>query len=473
MPIRAGRLARLVPIFAVLAFAALPATAANAALVFSPATPLSFGDTTAGMQTNDQTLMLTNTSSSSPVTISNPPQITGPNQNAFMLGPSMCPPTLGPDGTCSVNVRFSPPDAGAFNAQVQVNNNAGSPAVRPLAGTGVAPNLSLSPNSIDFGVVPVEDREGMSSIMVQNAGSAPVQVNQIEITGPDSSAFRIDFGNCQPPTLGMNQSCLIPLRFEPDEDRTYNATLHVRAAGNADFQAALTGVGGIGKVVLTPDPLDFGNVPVGSSATATLTARSTGNAPFQSIVTVLAGGDVGDLRVTKDMCSLRMLFPGQTCATTVRFSPTAVGPAEAALVLIGDNNDDKPHLAMVRGMGTSPAPKPPRAKGARVAFSRQSKVARSSRGRVRVGEAHCKGAPTCTVAVRSRFVVKIAGARRPYLVRGRTQNWTLGRTRPVSIAVPSDVRGTLSRVIIRMKTRAPGLPVTVQRRVLRLLPAQS
>ncbi len=473
MPIRAGRPARLVPIFAVLAFAALPATAANAALVFSPATPpLSFGDTTAGMQTNDATLTLSNTSGTTSVNILGPPQITGTNQNAFTLGPSMCPPTLGPNGTCSVNVRFSPPGAGAFNAQVQVDNNAGSPAVRSLAGTGVPANLSLSPNSTDFGLVPVDERDETRSVMVQNTGSATVQVNQIEINGPDSGAFRIDQGNCQPQTLAPGQTCSVPVHFEPDEARTYNATLQVRAAGNATFQAALTGVGGVGEVALTPDPLDFGNVPVGSSSTATVTARSTGNAPFQAIVTIITGGDVGDLRVTKDTCSLRMLFPGQTCGTTVRFTPSAVGPAEAALVLISDN-DDEPHLAMVRGMGTSPAPQPPRAKGARVAFSRKSKVARFSRGRVRLGEARCKGAPTCTVAVRSLFVVKIAGTRRPYLVRGRIQNWKLGRTRPVSIAVPSDVRGTLSRVIITMKTRAPGLPATVQRRVLRLSPAQS
>ena len=150
------------------------------------------------MQTMDETLTLTNTSATTSVNILNPPQITGPNQNAFMLGPSMCPPTLGPNGTCSVNVRFSPPGAGAFNAQVQVNNNAGSPALRSLAGTGVAANLSLSPNSTDFGLVPVDERDETRSVMVQNTGSATVQVNQIEINGPDSGAFRTDQGNCQP-----------------------------------------------------------------------------------------------------------------------------------------------------------------------------------------------------------------------------------------------------------------------------------
>jgi hypothetical protein len=470
--LRPCRLIRLVTISALLAFAALPAAAANAALVFSPNTTLTFDTTTAGMQTMDQTLTLTNTSTSSSVTIFNPPQITGPGQNAFMLGPGTCPPTLGPNGTCSVNVRFSPPNAGSFNAQVQVNNDAGSPAVRPLAGTGVPASLSLSPSNVDFGIVSVEEHDEISSVVVQNTGTATVQVNQVDIASPDSGAFQTDSGNCQPQNLAPGQTCSIPVHFEPQEARTYNATLHVRAAGNVDFQATLTGVGGVGDVVLTPNPLDFGRVPVGSSATATITARSTGNAPFQSIVTVLTGGDVGDLRVTRDMCSLRMLPFGQTCATTVRFTPTAVGPAEAVLVLISDNDGD-PHFAMVRGEGTSPGPQPPRAEGARVAFSRKSKVARFSRGRVRLGKARCKGAPTCSVRVRSQFVVSVKGARRPYLVRGRAQHWTLGHRRPVSIALPPDVRDTALRVILSLKTSAPGLPATVQRKVLRLAPAKS
>ena len=126
------------------------------------------------------------------VNIFGPPQIMGPNQNAFMLGPSMCPPTLGPNGTCSVNVRFSPPGVGAFNAQVQVNNDA---AAR-LSGHWTAPAWQrispLSPNSTDFGLVPVDERDETRSVIVQNTGSATVQVNQIEINGPDSGAFRTD-----------------------------------------------------------------------------------------------------------------------------------------------------------------------------------------------------------------------------------------------------------------------------------------
>lgn len=468
--IRAGRLSRRVLLFAALALATIPAAAhAAPGLEFSPSSPVVFGNTTVG-QSSEQVLTLTNTSS--------PPQsvnifgrvLSGADAGEFSLGPNTCPPTLAQGASCTFSVRFNPSHPGNSTAQLEVNNNsANQPLVRQLNGTGVAPDLSFSPNSLDFGLVLVEERDGMASITVQNAGAAPVQVNQVEIDGPDTSAFRMGPNSCQGQTLAVNQTCSVQVHFEPQEARTYNAILHARA-GATDFQASLTGVGGIGDLLLTPNPLDFGNVPVGSSSTGTITTRSVGNAPFASIFSTITGGDVDALRVVRDTCSPRLLLPGQTCTTTVRFTPTVEGPVEAALALVGDGF---PHTAVVRGVGTKPAVSPPPPRGARVAFIRKSQVARLARGRVRLGRARCDGAQACTVSVRSQFAVKIEGVRRPYLVRGRTQSWTLRRSRPVWIALPSDVRGTALRVILTLKTRAAGLPATVQRKVLRLVPANA
>lgn len=104
-----------------------------------------------------------------------------------------------------------------------------------------------------------------------------------------------------------------------------------------------------------------------------------------------------------------------------------------------------------------------------MAFRRKSQSAQITRNRVRLGGARSKGAPTCTLTVHTQFAVKVDGGRRPYLVRGRTQKWTLARSRPISIPLPRRVRGTLSRMTLTMKTRAPGHPVTVQRRLPRLI----
>jgi hypothetical protein len=456
------QLVRRVFLCAVLGSMALPAVA-QANLEFSPnvTTPVAFGSTTL-MNPREQMLTLTNTSTTAQENISGV-SITGPEANQFGIGPYSCPPTLGPGASCNFTVRFNPSHAGSIAAQLVVNNNPKPPLTRQLTGIGVAANLSPSPTTMDFETVLVDDGGDSRVIDVLNMGSASTQINQLDIGGPDASAFRLE-GGCIGQDIAPGQHCSLSVRFEPRDPRVHNATLHI-GAGGSDFPVALTGLGGVSEIALTPDLLDFGNVTVGSSATKSFTARSVGNAPFQAIVAVVSGGDVGDMRVVRDMCSLRLLIPTQQCTISVRFTPSAAGSAEAALAIIGD---DGASLARIRGNGVAGPPAPPAARKARVVFKRKRGPARIKHGRVKLGRASCVGTPSCTATVRSRFMVKVAGARRPYLVQGRSQKWTLPRKRPVSIPVPAGVRGTLSRVIVTVHASAPGFATGTQRKVLRL-----
>lgn len=465
----ARRSVRRLVIFAALAFAAIPPAAASADLQFtSTGSPVPFPDTTVG-QMSQQTLHLTNTSTSTSVNITGQ-TITGPGANQFALGPALCPPTLGPSASCNLDVRFNPSQTGSFTAQIEVaNNSAPNPLIGALSGTGVAPDLTFSPTALDFGLVDVDDSQGTAQpVTIQNNGAAPTQISQIDINGPGSSAFHIDGGGCQPQMLAVGQSCSQSIRFEPMGARNYNATLHARVGG-FDFTAALTGVGGIGDLVVAPSTVDFGRVLVGGSATATVTARSSGNAPFDSLVAFIAGPNVGDLRVVRDLCSLRVLVPSQQCSVTVRFSPSVAGPAEGALALVGD---DEPHVAMLRGEGVSRAPARRSPRRVRVVFARKSHSARIRDGRINLGRARCKGAPACRVTARTKFVAKLGASRRPYLVRGSTRRWNLPRNRALSIPVPHGMRGTPSRVILTMRTRAAGHRSTVARRALGLIHAK-
>jgi hypothetical protein len=471
MPTGARTLVRRAFLCAVLVSVVSPA-AAQADLVFDPdATPVSFGDTTV-MNSSERTVTVRNASASNSVNIFNTSIGPGPSANQFGVGPGLCPPTLAPLASCNITVRFNPSQTGNVAATLQIAHNGGPAPVltRQLTGTGVPANLLRSPNSLDFGIVRIHDGGESRSIQVQNVGTAATQVNRIDIDGPDASAFRLENSSCMGQTISPGQNCPVSVRFEPQEDRAHNATLHIRAGGS-DFPVTLTGAGGMSELTLTPDPLDFGNVAVGSSATATVTARSMGNAPFDAIVVILSGGDLGDIRIVKDMCGLRILIPTQQCAITMRFTPSAVGPAEAGLAVIGN---DHPVIAMVRGNGVpaAGAPTPPSPRKAGVVFKRKSATARIDRGRVKLGRVRCKGAPSCTATVRTRFTVRPPGARRQYLVRGRSQKWTLPRKRPVSIRVPDGIRGTLSGVIVTVRTTAPGYTASRQRKVLLLMTAK-
>jgi Abnormal spindle-like microcephaly-assoc'd, ASPM-SPD-2-Hydin len=444
---------------------AIPAVA-QASLEFSPnvTTPIAFGSTTV-MNPREQMLTLTNTSTTGE-NISGV-SITGPEENQFGIGPYNCPPTLGPGASCNFTVRFNPSHTGNIAAQLEVGNNPNpTPLTRQLTGTGVAANLTRSPSTIEFGTVLIEDNGEPGSVVVQNTGSASTQISQVDVTGPGASAFRPE-GTCTGPSLAPGQSCPVSVRFEPHQPGTQNATLHIRA-GASDFPVALTGFGGVAEIVLTPDPLDFGNVAVGSSATKSFTAHSIGNSPFQAFVAVVAGGDVGDMRVVEDLCSLRLLAPTRQCTISVRFTPSTAGPADAALAVIGE---DHANIAGLRGNGVAGPPAPPARRKARVVFRRKPGPARIKHGRVKLGQARCKGTPSCTATVRTRFVVKVPGARRPYLVQGSTQKWNLPRKRPVSIRVPKGIRGTISRVIVTVRASAPGYDASKQRKVLRLKPA--
>jgi hypothetical protein len=61
----------------------------------------------------------------------------GPNGDDFVVGSDTCGAQLPAGGTCQVNVRFSPRDAGARNAVLDVLDNAAdSPQAVSLTGTG-------------------------------------------------------------------------------------------------------------------------------------------------------------------------------------------------------------------------------------------------------------------------------------------------------------------------------------------------
>ena len=459
----ARQLARRALLCAALGSVVIPAAANAQGLEFSPgATPVSFGDTTL-MNSSARNVTLTN---NSPNQVSLGGAVVIGDDSQFGIGPWMCPLTLAPGANCSFTVRFNPSQVGPISADLKVNNSSSPlPLTAQLTGTGVEANLARSATTVDFETVMIDEGGESRSIDVLNMGSAPTQINQIDIDGPDASAFRLE-GNCMGQNIAPGQHCSIGVRFEPHDPRVHDATLHIRAGGS-DFPVALTGLGGVAEITMTPDPLDFGNVAVGSTVTKTITAHSIGNTPFQTIVAIVSGGDVGDMRVVRDLCSLRVLLPALRCTLTVRYTPSAVGPAEAGLAVIGEDN---PYIATLRGNGVAAVgpPAPPARRKARVVFKRKRGPARIKHGRVKLGRARCEGTPSCTVGVRSRFVVKIPGARRPYLVQGGSRKWTLPRKRPVSIPVPAGVQGTLSRVIVTVRASAPGYATGTQRKVLRL-----
>ncbi|MDX6494215.1 MAG: hypothetical protein QOE17_201, partial [Gaiellales bacterium] len=104
-------------------------------------------------------------------------------------------------------------------------------------------------------------------------------------------------------------------------------------------------------------PVDFGDQKVGTtSAAVDVIVKNTGNADLN-----VTGAGSSDLQfdVTNNACvEASPIAPNDTCAISVRFSPTSSGPASAALS-INSNDPANPTTAVgLTGNGTAPLASP-------------------------------------------------------------------------------------------------------------------
>jgi hypothetical protein len=356
------------------------------------------------------------------------------------------------------------------------------------------PQLSLSTNSYDYGIVELNRGGQTTNLYLDNSGPDWVPI-QISFDGADAPSFN-SWDSCGGGVQGRN-GCNITVQFNPNDPRDYDATLHVRS-GDTDVATQLSGTGGLRQVTATPNPVDFGTTIVGESTTRSVTLQNTGNVFFQSMVAIPVGGDVGAFRLVEDGCSMRVLAPTVGCKLKLRFTPYEADNAEATLAIIGEGD---PALITLRGVGVDepeddwapagpsaptaasavakdkPAPDKPAAKApatkrpARVAFNwRRGLPAPFHGSRVDLGIARCQGAPTCRVSVRAWFVTtatgEAAGTRTTSI---RRATWWVGSGSPVALWIPRGLSGAPKRLIADLTTRAAGKPAGVQRLNVRLL----
>jgi hypothetical protein len=110
-------------------------------------TNVSFGNQTTGTTSAPQSVILTNTGAVS--LANNGIAISGTNSNDFAQT-NNCGASITPNGSCIINVTFTPSATGARSATITISDNApGNPHTVALSGTGLASTtLSISPRVV-------------------------------------------------------------------------------------------------------------------------------------------------------------------------------------------------------------------------------------------------------------------------------------------------------------------------------------
>jgi hypothetical protein len=199
-------------------------------------------------------------------------------------------------------------------------------------------------------------------VILNNASTSAVPLTW-SISGPGfmpGGGFTCKLGSLAP------GKCVISVKYHPlvAAFPPINATGTLTVTVGA--QSATTVVNLIGNTTnpppvvaatLTPTALDFGSVAVGTcSAPKSATLTSTGKSPL-TVTSVFTFSNSQFSFGGSGTCSVgQVLNPGQSCTGSVKFCPTAVGPASGVLNY-NDSAPNSPQALTLTSIGIAPAPK--------------------------------------------------------------------------------------------------------------------
>lgn len=257
--------------------------------------------------------------------------------------------------TCTVTVKGTASAAGDFdNAWVNLPN-AGyqSPQDFSLSFTGIDPGIGVSPTGKDFGPVGISDSLNQEFV-VQSVGSTDLHITDVAVSSGVEGDFTLTDNSC----IGIfapGGSCEIEATFEPQPGSSPSRTGQIEIetnAGDDPILVPLTGTALKADASFTPDEIDFGDVPVGTSASQTVTVDSVGDIAMKVEEAWVNGPDGDDFSLTDDTCSAQTVATG--CSYTVTFTPASRGEKEAYSGVWGPNVDEE---ITVSGKGIQPAGK--------------------------------------------------------------------------------------------------------------------
>ena len=268
--------------------------------------------------------------------------VTGLDAGDFVLGGTCTAgSSVASRATCTVTVALRPATLGAKTGTLSIASNApGSPATLALRGTAVrtpAPLVSLSQAAIGFGTVTFGTTSVARTVVLTNAGSAPMTVSSIESSSTEYPASH----DCPktPATLAVGASCLVSVAYKPTAAISDEAVVVTTNALSSPNSIVLTGEGTSQALSVlswqgTATSLNFAPTVVGSAAasqTLTLVNKGPGAVTLTTLGT--AGASAGSFAIDgKSTCLLGLSIPvNGTCTITVGFVPGSAGSHAASL----------------------------------------------------------------------------------------------------------------------------------------------
>lgn len=202
--------------------------------------------------------------------------------------------------------------------------------------TGQSAGLVVTTNSLAFQPTQINGGSSFLTVALLNSGLTPI--SNISATSSDSTDFPV-FQQCQ--TIGPNQSCQLGIGFtpstaqQPTQSQAFSGTVTISVTVNdVRSVAKVITVGGTGTIAPPPQPgsplsifpgtQDFGNIPIGTSATQTFTVSNSSGSPVSFTISGLSlPYSVTSPNTCTDPAGLNNIVNANgSCAFTIQFQPS-------------------------------------------------------------------------------------------------------------------------------------------------------
>jgi hypothetical protein len=207
------------------------------------------------------------------------------------------------------------------------------------------PIISVSPDSIDFGIV---RSMATTTVTISNTGGAALQIS--DITNP-AAPFSIVDKPALPLTIAIGQSIQLTVKFTPTATQSFFGSFVIRsnASNGVEVTVNLRGIGSatpVPNIELPPAVIDF----QGGSSVLIFDIKNTGDADL--IITTIstptapfAFSGVPALPV--------ILKPGEGFLLTVAFSPATIGVFQGSFNLVSNDPDSLLNVIYLKGTSTT------------------------------------------------------------------------------------------------------------------------
>lgn len=189
-------------------------------------------------------------------------KVSGEDGGDFGVTAQPVPQVLAPNQTARAELRFTPTAVGERSATLEIEAG-GRKLTQQLSGIGLAPQLRIATQAVDFGNVPVgSTRDTTIELLLRNEGKTPLTLRSIRMIGPDTSHFTIIDG--EEMTIPPGEGRTMSFRFSPDTVGRRSTRIVVQHNGVGEEETIdLNGRGLVpGRERIWHDPTTFRTIAV-------------------------------------------------------------------------------------------------------------------------------------------------------------------------------------------------------------------